>query len=100
MFLARYAMAPFLSRLVCSVDQLDDPRPQVGVGAVSGLAFDSVPHHLCEPARDRAAAAVGRVAGDVEADPADDVVDGVGPRAGQGVVDGEEQLRLQALLER
>src|SRR5438045_2683140 len=63
MFLARYAMAPFSLGLICrwlacSVDQLDGPRPEVGIASTGG-ALDPVPHDLREPARARAAAAAG-----------------------------------------
>src|SRR4051794_6317961 len=99
MFRARYAMAPYLSRFGLSVDQLDDPRPQVRDAAVGCVALDPVPRHLCEVAGDRAAAAASGEVGHVETDPADHVVDGVGAATGQRVVDREEQARVPALLE-
>src|ERR1043166_5476052 len=102
MFRARYAMAPLLSLLGCSVDQLDGPCSQVGIAAVGGGALDAVPGDPLEPARDRSAVPGRRVAGDMERGPTDDVVDGVRARAGERVVDREEQhgIGVHALLER
>src|SRR5207253_1560335 len=97
-----YAMAPYLSRFDLSVDQLDGPRPQIGVAAVGRGALDAVPRDPLEPAGDRAGRAVGLMGGHVERDPADYVVDRVRPCAAQPVVDGEEQdwVRVHPLLQR
>src|SRR4026209_2744858 len=80
-----------------SVDQLDDSCSEVGIAPVGGGAFDPIPDHLGEVAGDRTAASTGREAGQVEPDPADDVVDGIGARARERVVDGEEQVGAEAL---
>src|SRR5919206_3820677 len=85
---------------VLLVDQLDRSGPEIGVAAVGSGAFNSVPDHLGEVAGNRAAGAAGGEAGQMETHPADDVVDRVGAAAAQRVVDGKEQVRVQALLER
>src|SRR2546430_14214674 len=103
MFLARYAIAPCpwsSVRGFRSVDQLHGACTEVGIASVVRGALDSVPHDLREPARDRAAVAARGMAGDVEAHPADHVVRGVRSGAGEGVVDGDAQVRVHARLER
>src|SRR6266545_6190496 len=98
MFRSRYVMAAGLF-LLWLVGQLDlvHPEPLCPTRAVVGR--DSVGRVAGEVAVDRPLATAPRVRGDDEADPADDVVDGVGSRAPEQAVDREHELFPDHLVE-
>src|SRR5919201_6685272 len=82
-----------------SVDELYGADAVVGVG-VTGRDLDPLRDAAGEPAVDLAVASARVEAGDVEADPADDVVDGGRAWAGDRVVDGEQELLADAHVHR
>src|SRR6059058_1231421 len=85
---------------VGSVDELNGVRAEVRARARGGRGGNAVPDDLGEVAGDRSAASVGGDGLEMERGPRDDVVGRVRAGAGQGVVDGEEELRAEPRLER
>src|SRR5579862_3781926 len=95
MFLTWYVIAT----LVSLVDQLDGVHAEVGLGRRRGR-LDSVCNEGGEIALKRGGVAVHREALQVEADPADDVVNGVLARSGKRVENRKEKDGVLARLER
>src|SRR2546423_10430191 len=76
---------------VGSVDELNGVCAEVRTALAGGGRLQAVPDHFREVAGDASARAACVEALEVEADPPDHVVRGVGSVAGEGVVDGEHE---------
>src|SRR5438874_3861638 len=81
-----------------SADQLHRPNSEVRSALARRLDLDPLPDHAREPTEKAAVVdAVGLEPGEMEPDPADDVVGGVRADPVDRVVDGEEQVGTDSL---